>query len=381
MEPLYGPTYLPRKFKLGIAIPPSNDVDVYTNDVGFIAIVRDGNLSGFNVTIGGGMGMTHNNMKTYPRLGDLIGFVSPDQAIDVAEKIMLVQRDHGDRKNRKHARLKYTIDDHGVEWFVKEVEKRLNYDLKPAQPFSFDSNVDKFGWRRTEDGKYHFCMFIENGRVCDEARFSMKAGLREIASYFQHDEEFRFRLTANQHLYLCNISEGKLVDVKNLLAKWALDNLAHSGLRLSSSSCVLVALPTCGLAMAESERYLPLLVSKVENILEEEGLRHDSIVMRMTGCPNGCARPWVAEIAFVGKAPDTYNMYLGGGYYGQRLNKLFKASISEEQILESLKPLIKKYATERKYGERFGDWTIRAGVIQATLNGQDFHNGVAEDEE
>ncbi|KAJ3720916.1 hypothetical protein C8R42DRAFT_721663 [Lentinula raphanica] len=368
-EPLYGEFYLPRKFKVAIAVPPTNDVDVFANDLGFIAIVDDkGELAGFNVTVGGGMGVTHGNKKTYPRTGDLIGFCTPEQGKFVAEKVMLTQRDNGNRADRKNARVKYTIDRMGLDVFKAEVEKRLGYALQPARPFTFDRNVDDFGWSTGEDGRHHFMMFIENGRIQDETGKEFKSGLREIAKIHRG----AFRLTTNQHLLISDIPTEDLPQIKQILFKYKMDNLSQSGLRLSSSACV--AFPTCGLAMAESERYLPLLVDKVEKICEENGLRNDTIVMRMTGCPNGCARPYVAEIAFVGKAPGTYLMLLGGGYYGQRLNKIYRETVTEPEILDILKPMIKRYALERNDGEHFGDWTIRAGYIAATTSGKEWYD-------
>ncbi|GAM85299.1 hypothetical protein ANO11243_033030 [Dothideomycetidae sp. 11243] len=375
-EPLYGPTYLPRKFKITIAIPPHNDTDVYAHDIGLIAIKgKGGHLEGFNVLAGGGMGVTHSMKKTYPRTGSMMGYVEASEVHIACEKIMLVQRDNGDRKNRKHARLKYTIDDMGVDVFRTKVEEYWGRKFEDARPFSFDSNVDTFGWQKDETGKHHFTMFIENGRIEDTADFPMKTGLREIAKLGKGE----FRLTGNQHLILSNIEDGDLQTIKDALKKYKLDNTNFSGLRLSSSACV--AFPTCGLAMAESERYLPELITKLEGVIEESGLRQESIVMRMTGCPNGCARPWLAEVAFVGKSYGAYNMYLGGGYHGNRLNKLFRSSIKEEEILEILRPLIKRYAVERNEGEHFGDFVIRAGIIKPTTEGKRFHEDTPEEEE
>jgi sulfite reductase (NADPH) hemoprotein beta-component len=374
-EPLYGPTYLPRKFKITIAVPPHNDTDVYAHDIGLIAIKgEDGQLTGFNVLAGGGMGATHNNKKTYPQTGRMLGYASKEDFHIACEKIMLVQRDNGDRKNRKHARLKYTIDDMGVEVFKSKVEELWKKQFQPARAFHFESNVDTFGWVKDEEGMNHFTFFIENGRIEDTAEFQMKTGLREIAKIHKGE----FRLTGNQHLILSNVADEDLEAIKKLMAQYKLDNYAFSGLRLSSSACV--AFPTCGLAMAESERYLPVLISKLEACLEENGLRQDSIVMRMTGCPNGCARPWLAEVAFVGKAYGAYNMYLGGGYHGQRLNKLYRSSIKEEEILPIMRGLFGRWAKEREEGEHFGDWCIRAGIIKATKEGRDFHDDVAEEE-
>ena len=379
-EPLYGPTYLPRKFKITIAVPPHNDTDVYAHDIGLIAIKgTDGRLEGFNVLAGGGMGVTHNMKKTYPRTGSMMGYVPKDTIHKACEQIMLVQRDNGDRKNRKHARLKYTIDDLGVDVFRSKVEEYWGQKFDSARPFHFDSNIDTFGWQQDESGLHHFTFFIENGRIEDTASFPMKTGLRELANILLSHGHGEFRLTPNQHLVLSNIPTSLVPDIKSLLARYKLDNTDFSGLRLSSSACV--AFPTCGLAMAESERYLPALITKLEDAVESAGLRHDSIVMRMTGCPNGCARPWLAEVAFVGKAYGAYNMYLGGGYHGQRLNKLYRSSIKEEEILEIMRPLIRRYGKERKEGEKFGDWCIRSDLINETFEGKDFHANTAEEEE
>ncbi|KAG9312937.1 hypothetical protein JVU11DRAFT_6371 [Chiua virens] len=380
-EPLYGEFYLPRKvrafhsmtgqklssiqFKVAIAVPPYNDVDVFANDLGFIAIVdEDGELEGFNVAIGGGMGVTHGNKKTYPRIADVIGFCTVEQGALVAEKVMLTQRDNGNRAERKNARLKYTVDRMGLDHFKSEVESRLGFKLGPAQPYTFESNIDHFGWTVGEDGRHHVTIYIENGRVQDEPGREFKTGLREIAKVHKGT----FRLTSNQHLVISEVPTEEVPRIKALLAEYKLDNLNYSGLRLSASACV--AFPTCGLAMAESERYLPLLIDKVEKICEENGLRHDSIIMRMTGCPNGCARPYIAEIAFVGKAPGSYAMLLGGGYYGQRLNKIYRETVSEPEILAILQPMIKQYALERHEGEHFGDFVIRAGYIAPTTEGK-----------
>jgi sulfite reductase (NADPH) hemoprotein beta-component len=374
-EPLYGPTYLPRKFKINIAVPPYNDVDVFAHDIGLIAILDNNELVGFNVLAGGGMGVTHNNKKTYPRTGSLLGYVSKDKIVNVCEKIMLVQRDHGDRKNRKHARLKYTIDDLGVDAFRSKVEELLGYEFEAGRDFSFDSNIDTYGWITDESGLHHFTTFVENGRVEDTPELQFKTGFREIAKILK--DGAGFRLTGNQHILISDVSDEQLPIVKRLLGRYKLDNLQFSGLRLSSAACV--AFPTCGLAMAESERYLPILITKLEDALEEYGLRHDSIVMRMTGCPNGCARPWLAEVALVGKAYDTYNLMLGGGYYGQRINKLYKSSIKEDEILATLKPLFKRWALERMEGEHFGDFLVRVGVIAATTEGKNFWDNVPEE--
>ena len=367
VEPLYGPSYLPRKFKVAIAIPPMNDVDVLAHCLGYIAIIEDGKLVGYNVTIGGGMGVTHGNTKTYPRLADVLGFVTPDQAITVGEKVMLVQRDHGDRVNRKHARLKYTLEDHGMEWYRQEVEARAGFKIAAGKPFKFESNSDRYGWVPGLNGTSIYTLFVENGRVRDRPGYKLKEGLREIAKIHTGD----FRLTANQNIIIGNVTAEKRPLIEAIMAKYNITNERHSGLRLNSMACV--ALPTCGLAMAESERYLPDLIDKIDLLLQRANIRSDSIVIRMTGCPNGCARPWMAEIGFVGKAPGVYNMYLGGGFGGNRLSKIYKEGVNEAQILEALEPIIMDYGRSRNEGEKFGDFVVRTGVVAPTLAGRLFH--------
>ncbi|KAK4046472.1 Sulfite reductase [NADPH] subunit beta [Microbotryomycetes sp. JL221] len=372
VEPLYGEYYLPRKFKIAIAVPPTNDVDVFCHDLGYIAILgHDKELLGYNVTVGGGMGVTHSMKSTYPRLADVIGFITPEQGLEVAKAVLTTQRDNGNRANRKNARVKYTVDRMGIDAFKAEVEKRLGYQLEPARPYTFTSNVDEFGWQTGHDGRRHFTAFVENGRVQDEPGRSYKTALREIAKVHKGV----FRLTPNQHVIIADILPEDEKTVQSLLAKYGLDKTDFSSLRLSSAACV--AFPTCGLAMAESERYLPVLIDKVEQLMEDNGLRNDSITMRMTGCPNGCARPWAAEIAFVGKAPGSYLMLLGGGYYGQRLNKIYREAVGEQEILDILKPIIKSYALERNEGEHFGDFVIRQGIISATKSGKEFYDGAS----
>ncbi len=371
VEPIYGKTYLPRKFKITIAVPPSNDVDIYANCLSFIAIVEDGKLAGFNVAVGGGMGSTHNNDKTYPRLADVIGFCTVDQAVDVAEKIVLIQRDFGDRTDRKHARFKYTVDDHGPDWILAKLNEYLGYELGPVRPFEFTDNGDRYGWTEDKNGNSQLTLFIQGGRVLDTADYPMRSGLREIAKI--HDGDFR--LTANQNLIIANVSPAKRPEIEKLLEKYGIkDSHDKSALRLNSLACV--ALPTCGLSLAEAERYLPDLLTELEETIEENGLRHDAITIRMTGCPNGCARPYIAEIGFVGRAPGKYNVYLGGGFAGQRLSKLFRESVPATEIKELLAPVIAHYARERNDGERFGDFCIRAGYVNETKQGRDFHHNL-----
>jgi len=374
VEPIYGRTYLPRKFKITIAVPPSNDVDIYANDLSFIAIVDDGKLAGYNVAVGGGLGMTHGAEATFPRIADVIGFCTPEQVVDVAEKVVLVQRDFGDRTDRKHARLKYTIQDRGVDWFKAELNRYLGYDLEPVRDFVFSDNGDRFGWTTDERGVHHYTLFVQGGRVVDTDGYPMRTGLREIAKVHQGD----FRLTANQNLMIANITDERRAEIEALLAKYGMARShERSALRLASIACV--ALPTCALALAEAERYLPDVITVLEDELEKFGLRHDSITIRMTGCPNGCGRPFLAEIGFVGRGPDRYNLYLGGGHAGQRLNKLYRQDLDASDILPTLSPILEAYAKQRHEGEKFGDFVIRQGYVAATVQGDDFHANIKPD--
>ncbi|CUB31054.1 assimilatory sulfite reductase (NADPH) hemoprotein subunit [Bacillus amyloliquefaciens] len=367
-EPMYGPLYLPRKFKIGIAVPPSNDIDVFSQDLGFIAIVEEGKLIGFNVAIGGGMGMTHGDTATYPQLSKVIGFCKPEQLYDVAEKTITIQRDYGNRSVRKNARFKYTVDRLGLENVKAELENRLGWQLDEAKPYHFDHNGDRYGWVKGVKGKWHFTMFIEGGRVTDYEDYKLMTGLREIAKVHTGD----FRLTSNQNLIIGNVSSQKKKQISALIEQYGLtDGRQHSALRRSSMACV--ALPTCGLAMAEAERYLPKLIDKIEDIVDENGLRDEEITIRMTGCPNGCARHALGEIGFIGKAPGKYNMYLGAAFDGSRLSKMYRENIGEEEILNELRTILPRYAKEREEGEHFGDFVIRAGIIKATTDGTNFH--------
>ena len=369
-EPILGRTYLPRKFKIAVALPPHNDVDAFAHDLSFIAIVARGRITGYNVVVGGGMGMTHGEPETYPRTGDVIGFCKPEHAVDVAEAVVTVQRDYGDRSNRKHARLKYTIDDLGVERFAGLVNERLSVRLEPARDFAFTSTGDRLGWAQENDGTGHFTLFVENGRI----RGRMMAGLHAIAERGVG----RFIMTANQNLIIADIPAASRGDVERLLAEYGLDRPV-SGLRRSAMACV--ALPTCGLALAESERYLPDLITRLEDALDRFGLREDEITIRMTGCPNGCARPYVSEIGLVGRTPGVYNLYLGGAHAGTRLNKLHRRDVRGDAIVSVLSPLFESFAREREKGERFGDYVIRTGVVTATTAGLNFHDNLSADVE
>ncbi|ANB61627.1 assimilatory sulfite reductase (NADPH) hemoprotein subunit [Anoxybacteroides amylolyticum] len=367
-EPIYGPLYLPRKFKIGIAVPPSNDVDVFSQDLGFIAIVEQGKLVGFNVAIGGGMGMSHGDRTTYPQLAKVIGFCKPEQVINVAEKVVTIQRDYGNRSVRKHARFKYTIDRLGLEVVKKELERRLGWELEEARPYYFEHTGDRYGWVEGVNGTWHFTLFVEGGRVKDADGYPLMTGLREIAKVHKGD----FRLTANQNLVIANVPAENKAEIDALIKQYGLtDGKRYSALRRNSLACV--ALPTCGLAMAEAERYLPKLLDKIEEIVEENGLRDEEITIRMTGCPNGCARHVLAEIAFIGKSVGKYNMYLGAAFDGSRLGKLYRENIGEEEILAELRVLLSRYAKERLDGEHFGDFVIRVGIVKEVTDGTNFH--------
>jgi sulfite reductase (NADPH) hemoprotein beta-component len=366
-EPIYGRYYLPRKFKTVVAVPPSNDVDVFAQDLGFIAIIEKRRVVGYNVTVGGGMGMTHGETDTFPRTADVIGFCLASQAVDVAEKVVTVQRDWGNRENRKRARLKYTIEDRGIGAFCEELECRLGYKLAAPRPFSFHNTGDRIGWQQGTDRKWHLTLFVENGRVRDTPGHAQRTALREIADMHKGN----FVLTSNQNLIITKVAESDKRKIDGILTRHGVDRTTSSGLRRNSMACV--ALPTCGLALAESERFLPELITALEDVLDRAGLKDDDIVIRMTGCPNGCARPYLAEIGLVGRNPGLYNLYLGAAFDGSRLNKLVAQDVDKQRIVATLEPMLLRYAKERRTGERFGDFTIRAGYVNPTLAGNRFH--------
>ena len=358
-EPMYGATYLPRKFKTGFALPPSNDVDIFSQDLGFIAIVEDGRLAGYNVTVGGGLSMSHGNEKTYPRLADLLGFIPPSDVIAVAEAVLTTQRDFGDRTDRKHARLKYTIADRGLTWVRGEVERRSGVRLSGVRRFEFTTIEDPHGWQLCADGTWFYGLHLLSGRIKDAPGWPMKTALREIAEIHEGD----FRLTPSQNLSLSGVSDANKARIEGVLARHGLaGENRQTGLRLNALSCV--ALPTCGLALAESERVLPELLAKFETLLEAAGLRDDAISLRITGCPNGCARPYLGEIGLVGRAPNKYALYLGADYNGLRLGRLHVPSVSLDEAVALLTPVIRRYAVERWAGERFGDFCLRTVLTE-----------------
>jgi sulfite reductase (NADPH) hemoprotein beta-component len=364
VEPIYGKTYLPRKFKIAVALPPRNDVDVFSNCLGFVGIAEGDQIVGYNVLVGGGLGMTHGKVATFPRLADVIGFCRPDQVVEVAEEVVKIQRDYGDRSDRRHARLKYTIEDRGADWFAEELNSRLGWSLGEAKDCSFESTTDRYGWNQDPDGLWTFGMFVEGGRL----RGDDKKAVRKIAT----TTDCEFRLTANQNLVMARISSSAKETIEAIFTEFNVqDPNSYSALRLNSIACT--ALPTCSLALAESERYLPTLIDDLDKIIDRLGLRSESIAIRSTGCPNGCGRPFLGEIGLVGKSPGKYNLYLGAGFDGERLNKLFKPAITHDEILECLEPILEDYSKEKNEGEKFGNFCIRKEYVKATSEGADFH--------
>lgn len=367
-EPILGDTYLPRKFKTTVVIPPDNDIDVHANDLNFVAIAENGQLVGFNVLVGGGLAMTFGDTSTYPRRADELGFIPLEHTLKVAEHVVTVQRDYGDRVNRKNAKTKYTIDRIGLDNFRREVEQRVGVPFEPVRPYTFTNRGDRIGWVEGIDGKHHLTLFIENGRVLDFPGKPLKTGLAEIAKVHQGD----FRMTANQNLIVAGVPSEQKAQIEQLARKYGLIDDGHSEQRKNSMACV--AFPTCPLAMAEAERYLPELVTKVEDLLGKHQLADEHIVLRVTGCPNGCGRAMLAEAGLVGRAPGKYNLYLGGDRVGSRVPKLYLDNVGEAEILTALDQLIGRWANERLADECFGDFVIRAGVVaEVKVSKTDFH--------
>lgn len=354
-DPLYGRTYLPRKFKIGFAIPPVNDCDILSNCCGFIAIAGDnGQLRGYNLVAGGGMGRSHGNEANFPRLADVMGFLPSDRVEEVARAVLTIHRDFGGRADRKHARLKYVLADRGVAWFREELERRLGFKLEEARPFQFDRQGDLFGWRPQADGRLALGIFVETGRIKDQQEVRMKTALREVVRKFEPE----VRLTPANNLLLAQVAPEYQEDITRLLAAHGI-RIHNQGSLLRRASMACVSLPTCGLGLAESERYLPDLITRIEALLAETGLEDQEITIRMTGCPNGCARPYLAEIGFVGKAPGRYQIWLGGNASSTRLNRLWRDNVIETNLIAELRPLVTRYARERAAGESFGDWVAR----------------------
>ena len=370
-EPFYSYYYLPRKFKIALAVPPENDADVFANDIGLIAIVEGGELRGFNIAVGGGMGTTYGEPETYPRLGEVAGFVPADQAADACVAITAIQRDHGCRTNRSHARFKYTMDDYGMDWLLEKFREYHGQPMEEARPYEFDHNGDRFGWVEGENGNSHLTLHIDSGRIADWDGYPLRTGLREIAKV--HTGEFR--ITCNQNLVIANVTPEQQDRIQSLVDQYGLrDGTRSTPLARNAMSCV--AFPTCALAMAESERYLPELVGKLDEMLAKHGLSEQAINVRVTGCPNGCARPYLGEIGLTGKALGKYNLYLGADHKGERMNRLYRENIDEETILGILDPMLERYAKERESGEYFGDFLVRAGIVESERSPAMFHEAL-----
>ncbi len=368
-EPILGATYLPRKFKTTVVIPPQNDIDVHANDLNFVAIVEQGKLIGFNVLVGGGLAMTHGDKSTYPRKADDFGFITLEHTLAIAEAVVTTQRDWGNRVNRKNAKTKYTLDRVGIENFKAEVEKRAGVKFSSSRPYEFTGRGDRFGWVKGIDHKYHLTLFIENGRILDFDQKPLKTGLAEIAKVHQGD----FRMTANQNLIIAGVAEQDKAKIEALARQYGLLDDAVSIQRKNSMACV--AFPTCPLAMAEAERFLPQFITQVESILAKYLLQNEAIILRVTGCPNGCGRAMLAEVGLVGKGPDRYNLYLGGNKAGTRIPKIYQENLSADNILTELDKLIARWAQERNSKEAFGDFVIRAGIVaEVKVSKRDFYD-------
>jgi sulfite reductase (NADPH) hemoprotein beta-component len=362
VDPLYGKTYLPRKFKIAFVIPPVNDLDVFTNCLGFIAIVENDQLVGYNIAVGGGMGRSHGNEQTYPRMADVIGFFTPDKLVDVAKAVLTIHRDFGDRTDRKHARLKYVVAERGVKFMQDEVNKRAGITLAPARPYQFTTTNDLYGWRKAVDGSWFLGLFVETGRIKDTESVKLKTALRQVADKFQNIE---FRLTANQNVILANVTESDKAGINSILTANGVKTENQASV-LHAAAMACPSLPTCGLALAESERMLPGLIDRIEKLCAEVGLAGEEIIIRSTGCPNGCARPYMAEIAFVGKAPGRYQVWLGADATGTRLNRIWKDVMKEADVETEFRPVLARFAKERNSGERFGDWCDRVFLKEQT---------------
>lgn len=359
-DPLYQDRYLPRKFKVGIGIPPNNEVDVLINDLALIAIIEEGKLRGFNIAIGGGLSATHGNTETYPRLATVIGFADTEEKIlKTIYEVVTVQRDFGNRSDRKLARLKYTVDKLGVEKYKEEVEKRTGFTLEPARSYTFDKRIDYYGWYKAESGLCYYTLFVENGRVLDDEKLAMKTALLEIAK----TGKCNFLFTASQNIIISDVAEENKETINKILEDFKLIEHTETASLLRKNAIACVALPTCPLALAEAQRYLPELISKIEPLLNKNELSNEDIILRMTGCPNGCGRSTAAEIGFIGTARGKYNLHLGGDNQGQRLNKIYKESLGEVEILTELDNLFAKFNKEKYSKEKFGDFALRMQLV------------------
>ena len=359
-DPLYQDRYMPRKFKIAIAIPPNNDVDVFGNDIGLVAIIENDKLKGFNIAIGGGLSTTHGNPETYARLATVIGFVvSEEKTLKAIYEILTVQRDYGNRSDRKLARLKYTVDRLGVEWFKEEVEKRAGFKLERARPYTFNRRSDYYGWEQNHEGLWYYTVFVENGRVLDDDKVALKSALLQVAK----TGKANFRFTTNQNVIISDVDAKDKEIIDQILKQFKIIEHTEGVSAIRKNAMACVAFPTCPLALAEAQRYMPSLLTKIESLLAKHQLSNEEIIIRMTGCPNGCARSYIAEIGFVGTALGKYNLHLGGDHEGNRLNKIYKESLEEPEILTELDGLFTSFKNERNTNEKFGDFTMRKQLV------------------
>ncbi len=360
VDPLYQERYMPRKFKIAIAIPPNNDVDVYGNDIGLIAVIQDNVLVGFNIAIGGGLSTTHGNPETYARLATVIGFVeSGEKTLKAIYEILTVQRDYGNRSDRKMARLKYTVDRLGVKKYRAEVEKRMGFRFQDPRVAQFDSRTDYYGWEQNHEGLWYYTVFVENGRVLDDEQVALKEALLQVAK----TGKVTFRFTTNQNVIISDVQPADKPLIDSILQEFRIIEHTNRASALRKNAIACVALPTCPLALAEAQRYLPTLLSKIEPLLEKYGLTNENIITRMTGCPNGCGRSYISEIGFVGTGPGRYNLHLGGDHEGERLNRIYKENLDEEAILVELDKVFERFTRERVADERLGDYAIRKHLV------------------
>ena len=363
-DPLYQDRYLPRKFKIGIVIPPNNDIDVLANDIGLIAIIEKNKLKGFNIAIGGGLSTTHGNPETYARLASLLAFVEPgEKTMKAVYELLTIQRDYGNRSDRKLARLKYTVDKMGSEWFRKELERRIGFELEDPKPFTFVDRTDYYGWEQNHEGLWYYTVFVENGRVLDDEKVALKSALLEVAK----TGKANFRFTCNQNVILSDIKNEDKKEIQEILERFRIIDHTEKTSVIRKNSMACVAFNTCPLALAEAQRYLPTLITKIEPILEKHQLSDEDIIIRMTGCPNGCGRAYVAEIGFVGTAYGKYNMHIGGDHYGLRLNKIYRENLEEPAILQELDDLLGYFKKERKKKESFGDFAVRKQLVNESV--------------
>jgi len=352
-EDLYGKTYMPRKFKIGIGQEIDNSVDVHTQDIGIVPVIIDNQVQGFTIFIGGGLGSNHRQKKTYPRHGTPLALVNQKNIMEVVKSILEFQRDNGDRKNRKHARLKYVVEEWGIEKVKADIENRLGYRLDDPVDVDLKQPADHYGWHEQNiPGLWYLGLFIENGRIRNTDISKTKKGLKEIISKYRPG----VRLTPLQDIILTNIPEDKIEEIEQMLDNYGIrSHENYSRLRLNSMACP--ALPTCGLALAESERYLPTFMEE----LEKRGYGDEDIRIRMSGCPNACSRPTTSEIGIMGASPGKYNVYVGGDYEGTRLNSLYKELVSDVDLSDLVSDLLDVYQSKRNKGERFGDFCYRIG--------------------